>query len=95
MIPHHHGVHHVVVENEHHGAHFCGVSTLHGDLWPVGSEKRAIARSRAAEPQSNEIRRDQGVICVDHALMCTVAVCSASAISAAAGARSACALRTR
>ena len=50
-----------------------GKSRIHGDLWPVGSKKRAIARSRVAEPQSNEIRRDQGVICVDHALMCSVA----------------------
>ena len=29
---------------------------MHGDLWPVGSKKRAIAQSRAAEPQSNEIK---------------------------------------
>ena len=39
----------------------------HGDLWPVGSKKRAIARRSRNQTRS-------GVICVDHALMCTVAM---------------------
>ena len=43
----------------------------HGDLWPVGSKKRAIARRSRNQTRS-------GVICVDHALMCTVACCYVS-----------------